>query len=210
MRSQARSQRLPGPQTSVWSPGQPLVGAYCGRAALPTRAVSVPALPWKEAETNPLGEKGWPVLDAPPPAGFAVSADTRADGLFDSNLARGALHSRRQEDARAHSPGAVLLSYFHSIGTVRAASRDDNCGCWLHTRCAGSRQLLCGVHAKSVSGLLGSEAFHQAGAQSPGQRSDRLSMQNPLLVGHSQRQERCVVEQVEEPEQTRSCAQAAV
>jgi len=39
----------------------------------------------------------------------------------------------------------------------------------------------------------------------PGPRSDRPSMLNPLVEGHSQRQERCAVKEEGQPEQTWSC-----
>ena len=108
-------------------------------------------------------------------------------------------------DGIAGFPGVVSRCCCPATGTAPGADRDDNCGCWLHTRCAGSRLLLCVAHAGSVSGLPGSEAFHRAGEQSPDPRSDRPSMLNPLLEGHSQRQERYVVEGVGEQEQTPSC-----
>lgn len=208
MQGRTRLQRLPGPRTIAGSPGQPLVGVHCGLAALPTRAVYVPVLPWKEAQTSHLDGRGWPVLDAPLPAGSAAGADTHADELFDSNLARGAVPSRRQEDAGGRSPGAVSLSPSHSIGIAHAKGRDDNCGRWLHTRYVGFHQLLCAVPVGSASGQQGNAASHLAGAQSPGRRSDRPSMLPPLRERHSQRQELRVVEVVGEQKQTRSCAMA--
>lgn len=95
-----------------------------------------------------------------------------------------------------------------ACGARSAKGKGDN-GEYAHqTRCAGSHRFLCVAHAGSIFGLPGTEAFHQAGAHSPGPRSDRPSMRNPLLEEQSQRKKWCVVEVAGEQEQTRSCAVA--
>ncbi len=75
------------------------------------------------------------------------------------------------------------------------------------TRHAGFHQLLCAVHAGSASGKPGTAAFHRAGEQSLGPRSDQLSRTSPREGRHSPRREPCAVKEVGEQEQTRWYAQ---
>src|SRR6266567_4921552 len=105
----------------------------------------------------------------------------------------------------SRSPGAASRLRYPAIDTVRAVGRDDNCGYWLHTRCAGFHRLLCVVHAGSASGQRGNAASHLPGAQSPGPRSDQLSRASPHEGECSPKEELCVVKEEEEQVQIRSC-----
>jgi hypothetical protein len=76
-------------------------------------------------------------------------------------------------EPHAHAGSGFAVALPCALSTVRAVGRDDNCGDFLHTRCAGFHRLLCVVHAGSAAGKPGNAASHLPGAQSPGPRSDQ-------------------------------------
>lgn len=117
----------------------------------------------------------------------------------------GAGQNQPGADAIAHSPGAALPLLPHSIDTAHATDRDDDCGCWPHTRRAGSHQLLYGVHVQKVAGRRDNATFHQAGEESPGPRSGPFSRTSPHEEAHGPRRERCAVKEVGELGQIQSC-----
>ena len=122
-----------------------------------------------------------PVLSAPLRVGDEAVAYTLADAAYGSNPSRGWGETRRPMDATARSPGAALRWRSHSIDTVRAKDKGGNCGCWPHTRRAGSHRLLCAAHAPRSTAWPDSARSHLVGGQSLAQRSGPLSRAERLL-----------------------------
>jgi hypothetical protein len=108
-------------------------------------------------------------------------------------------------DAGARSPGEVSRSRCPSIDTGRAADKDDNCVCWLHTPHASCHRLLGVVHAGSASGPPGTAVSHRAEEGNLDQKSGQPSMANPHEGEHNLREEPCALQEVGEQEQIRSC-----
>ncbi len=107
----------------------------------------------------------------------------------------GRTHPQRMR--ASHSPGAALRWRGPATGIARAASRNGNCECWLHTPGASSHRLLGEAIAGAASVWLDTAAFHQAGEQNPGRRSGQLSRARRCEGKHSQKGEVRVAEEVE-------------
>src|SRR6266568_3435751 len=105
-------------------------------------------------------------------------------------------------DATACSPGAASWFRCLAIGTVRAGSRHDNCGC--------CRRPLGATHGHEAPGPPGSAACHPAGEQNLAPRSGPISRVGLQLPARTPEQEEPAyelpLEQAGEQEQTRWCA----
>ncbi len=149
-----------------------------------------------------------PVLSASLRVGDKAVAYTLADAAYGSNPSRGWGETRRPMDATARSPDAALWWRSHSIDTVGAKGKDDNCECWPHTRRADCHRLLCAVHAPRGTAWPDSARSHLAGGRSLAQRSGPLSRAERLLPTRTPEQEPArgsPCAQVGAREQTRWC-----
>ena len=150
-----------------------------------------------------------PVLSASLHVGDKGVAYTPADAAYGSNPSRGWGETRRPMDATAHSPDAAFWWRCHSIDTVRAKGKGDNCECGPHTRRADCHRPLGAAHGREAPGLRGSAVCHRVGGQSLAPRSGPLSRAERLLPTRTPEQEPArgsPCAQVGVREQTRWCA----
>ena len=149
------------------------------------------------------------VLSASLRVGDKGVAYTPADAAYGSNPSTGWGETRRPMDATAHSPDAACWWRCHSIDTVRAKGKGDNCECWPHTRRAHCHRPRDAAHGREAPGLRDSAGSHRVGGQSLAPRSGPLSRAERLLPARTPEQESAwgsPCAQVGAREQIRRCA----
>lgn len=162
--------------------------------ALFPRESNVAPVAHEKAEARAfLAEPCWQVLGARQPVDCARAACIPVDAASDSSHARAGEPTQLLGGAAARSPGGALSSLSHATDTARAADRSDNHSSWRRRAPAVCHRARGAARSGAVTCPPHSAAFRPALAQSPAQRTVRLSRARPPRGQRSPSRELCAL-----------------